>query len=102
MSDWNGDKDYLLRKGLSEQRERPTGSAQSKAKKPVLLEYYVEPYQTGWWNPRSGWVKQGRYNSRGQALRLIESAQKPGRSRWTYRAPEGCKWRIDGVEVEGA
>ena len=69
----------------------------------MLLEYFVEEYQTsGWRNSKAGWCKQGRYKSREQALRVIEGIRKThSRQHHMIRAPDDCKWRVDGVEIEG-
>lgn len=97
MSDWNGDKDYLLRKGLAPQREKPTASKV----KPVLLEYEILEHQVGWRQPKAGWCKQGRYKSKSQALRVVEQLNNGrGTSTWSMAPPKGCRWRIDGEVVE--
>lgn len=97
MSDWNGDKDYLARKGLTAQREKPTASKV----KPVLLEYEVKEHETGWIHRKAGWRKHGRYKSEAQALRVIEQLQSlRGTSPWSQAPPAGCRWRINGELVE--
>lgn len=91
--------DRDARKGLLPQRERPIASKV----RPILLEYFVEEHQTSWWNSKVGWCRQGRYKSREQALRVIEGVKKAhALGHHPYAAPADCKWRIDGVEVEGA
>lgn len=83
-----------LRKGLLEQRSRP---AASKVK-PVLLEYEVPEHAvTEYYHTRAGWVKQGRYKSKAQALRVIAAVVKKPYSRVSV----DWRWRIDGELVEG-
>lgn len=82
------DRDY--RKGVLPQREKITASKV----KPVLLEYFVEEYQTGWYYKHAGWYKHGRYKSVQQARRVIEAVPRLA----CTPIPCNCKWRIDGVE----
>ena len=92
------ERDY--RKGVLEQQPSATASHV----KPVLLEYEVLEHQASFWDRTgAGWNKHGRYKSRAQALRVIkELDERRARGGRVYGPPTGCRWRIDGVEVEGA
>lgn len=90
---------YAARKGLIDQREKGSSSRL----KPVLLEYEVLDHQTGWWNRKLGWVKQGHFKSELQAIRVIERFMiARNRLQQVYGPPAECKWRIDGKLYEGS